>query len=74
MAVNKMSGIRCTIAWNKEIARLGKEYNDANMLSIGQEMVSDQDLLEILNSWLKVRFKGGRYKKRINKLESMLSH
>ncbi len=74
IAANKISGIRCAIAWNKESARLGKEHNNANMLSIGQEMVSDEDLLEILDNWLKVSFKGGRYKKRINKLESILSH
>ncbi len=73
MAANRVAGIRCTIAWDKKSARLGKEHNNANMLSIGQDMISDQDLIGILDSWLKVRFKGGKYTRRLNKLESMLS-
>ena len=39
MCANKVNGIRCALCWNLDTARLSREHNDANMLSIGQRMI-----------------------------------
>ena len=39
MAANKVRGIRCALCWNEETARLARQHNDANMLSLGQRMI-----------------------------------
>ncbi|MBD3217811.1 MAG: RpiB/LacA/LacB family sugar-phosphate isomerase, partial [candidate division Zixibacteria bacterium] len=40
MAANKVRGVRCALCWNAESARLAKEHNDANMISLGQRLIS----------------------------------
>ncbi len=69
MAANKVSGIRCALCWNSESARLAKEHNDANMLSLGQRLISLETALAIVDAWLKAEFEGGRHQRRIDMLE-----
>src|SRR5213082_930702 len=40
MAANRVRGVRCALCWNQETARLARAHNDANMLSLGQRMLS----------------------------------
>jgi ribose 5-phosphate isomerase B len=70
IAANKVPGIRCIVAWDVRSARLGREHNDANVLSIGERMMSIQNAIEIVDVWLKTPFEGGRHKQRINKIEN----
>ncbi|MCX5634730.1 MAG: ribose 5-phosphate isomerase B [Planctomycetota bacterium] len=69
IAANKVPGIRCIVAWDVRSARLGREHNDANVLSIGERMMSIQNAMEIVDVWLKTPFEGGRHQDRINKIE-----
>lgn len=66
---NKVKGIRCGVCWNTESARLTKEHNNANMISIGARMVNGSEAIEIVDAWLKAEFKNGRHLNRINKIE-----
>ncbi len=68
---NKVRGIRCGVCWNKESARLTKEHNNANVIAIGGRMVSIEDGIEIIDSWLNAEFQGGRHKNRIEKIKKM---
>src|SRR6185369_205655 len=52
MAANRVRGVRCSLCWNAESARLGRAHNDANVLSIGERMISEQQALEILEIWM----------------------
>lgn len=70
MVANKVRGIRCGLCWNVESARLTKEHNNANMISLGARMVSDDDAVQIVTTWLNSKFEAGRHLKRINKIES----
>lgn len=70
MVANKVKGIRCGLCWNIESAKLTKEHNNANMISIGARMVTQRDAIEIVKTWLSAEFEGGRHLKRINKIES----
>jgi len=70
MAANKVNGIRCALCWSVETAKLAKEHNDANMLSIGQRQLSKELALEIVDAWLNATFEGGRHLRRIRMLDS----
>jgi ribose 5-phosphate isomerase B len=69
MAANRVRGVRCAVAWSIESARLARAHNDANVLSIGQRLVSEEELLEILGTWLSTPFEAGRHVARIRKLD-----
>jgi len=68
IAANKIKGIRCGLAWDLRSARLCREHNDANVLSMGQRMLAVEEMLEITELWLNTPFEGGRHQKRIDKL------
>ena len=69
MAANKIKGVRCALCWNLETAKLAKEHNDANVISIGQRQVSLQLTLEIVKAWINATFEEGRHLRRIRMLE-----
>jgi len=68
MVANKVEGIRCALCWNEKSARLAKEHNNANVISIGARMVTEATGIRIVDSWLKAEFQGGRHKRRIDKI------
>jgi ribose 5-phosphate isomerase B len=69
MVANKVRGIRCALCWNEQSARLAKEHNNANMISIGARMVSEYEAIKIVDAWLQAGFEYGRHVRRIEKLE-----
>jgi ribose 5-phosphate isomerase B len=70
IVANKVRGIRCALCWNEESARLSRQHNDANMLSLGQRMLSQELALNIVELWLSTPFEGGRHTRRIAKIEA----
>jgi ribose 5-phosphate isomerase B len=71
IVANRMRGIRCTIAWNLESARVGRSHNDSNVLSLGQRFVLETELAGILDAWLDTPFDGGRHLRRIKLIDAM---
>ena len=69
IAANKVSGVRCGLAWNVESAKLSRQHNDANVLSLGQRMMSRETALEIVEVWLRTGFEGGRHFRRVQMIE-----
>lgn len=69
MAANKVHGVRCALCWNEETARLSREHNDANVLSLGQRVIAQETALAIVRIWLTTAFEGGRHARRIAQLE-----
>lgn len=69
MAANRVKGVRCALCWNVASARLARQHNDANVISLGQRMISEQDALEIVRVWLETGFEGGRHLRRIQLLD-----
>lgn len=65
IVANKVRGVRCALCWNLETARLARQHNDANVLSIGARMISLEEALEIVAVWLETPFEGGRHLRRI---------
>tara|TARA_R110002095_G_scaffold78621_1_gene67642 strand:- start:6314 stop:6775 length:462 start_codon:yes stop_codon:yes gene_type:complete len=69
MAANRIKGVRCAVCWNEKSARLARMHNNANMISMGERMVSMHDVYEIIDIWLNTPFEGGRHITRIEKLD-----
>ena len=65
IAANKVKGIRCALCWSDETARLAKEHNNANMISIGERLINNRDAARIVGIWLDSKFEGGRHLRRI---------
>lgn len=68
IAANKVCGIRCALAWNEETAVLSRLHNDANVLSLGERMMSLETAKQLVILWLKTPFEGGRHDRRIQEL------
>ena len=52
IVANKIKGVRCCVCWNEESARLAKEHNDANIISIGSRMVTEEEGIKAVEAWL----------------------
>ncbi len=71
IAANKVEGIRAALAHDSVTARLGREHNDANVLTLGGRIVSDAQGVEIVKDFLAAKFLGGRHERRIEKITEM---
>ncbi len=69
MVANRVKGVRCGIAWDLRSARFSRAHNDANVLSLGQRMISIEAALEIVELWFATPFDGGRHLARIRKID-----
>ena len=69
IVANRVKGIRCGLCWDLRSARLCREHNDANMLSMGQRMISIEAALEIVDVFLATGFDGGRHLDRIKMID-----
>jgi ribose 5-phosphate isomerase B len=69
IVANRVPGIRCAVCWNVESARLARAHNNANIISVGERMVSGDEAVAIVNIWLATRFDGGRHQRRIDLID-----
>lgn len=70
IVANRVKGIRCALCWNQESARLGRQHNNANVLSLGQRMVSLETAFDIVRIWLETAFEGERHQRRIDLIDA----
>ena len=66
IAANKVQGVRCALAWSEETARLGREHNDANVVSLGARMHDEPTALRLVEAFLSTPYSGeDRHSRRI---------
>lgn len=70
IVANRVPGVRCTLCWNLESARLGRAHNNANVLSLGERMVTADEAVAIVDVWLTTGFEGGRHQRRIELIDA----
>lgn len=70
IVANRVKGVRCALCWNVESARLGRQHNNANVISIGERMMPIETALDIVKTWLDTPFEGGRHQKRIDEIDA----
>jgi ribose 5-phosphate isomerase B len=71
IVANKVAGIRCAVLWNEMSARYAREHNNANMVSIGQRLVTLEMALKAIDTWLGSSFDGGRHERRVKQIKSV---
>lgn len=69
IVANRVRGVRCTLCWNRESARLARAHNDANVLALGERLITPADALAILDVWLTTDFEGGRHSRRLAQID-----
>ena len=66
IAANKVRGVRCALAWSLETAQLGRQHNDANVVSVGARMHDEPGALALVEAFLSTSFSGEqRHSRRI---------
>ena len=71
IAANKVPGVRAAVAWSDEIARLAREHNDANVLSIAARFTPFEQISKIVRAWFAAKFDGGRHARRVEKIREI---
>jgi len=69
IVANRVRGVRCALCWSVESARLGRAHNDANVISLGERMIPEDQVLPIVDVWLATPFEGGRHAARIAEID-----
>ena len=68
IAANKVAGVRAAVAWNEEVARLARQHNNANVLSIGARVTPADEIPKIVRAWFDTKFEGGRHERRVEEI------
>ena len=68
MTANKHQKVRAGLCWNKEIAILTRQHNNANVLCIPARFTALHQAIEIVDTFLNTTFEGGRHENRVNKI------
>jgi ribose 5-phosphate isomerase B len=71
IAANKIPGIRAALVVDENGARLSREHNDANILVLGGRPFNKRKVKKILQVWLTSKFKGGKHKRRLEKISGI---
>jgi ribose 5-phosphate isomerase B len=71
MAANKVPGVRAASCVDAYTARMAREHNDANVLTLGARIVGAEDAIEIVRVWLETAFAGDRHVRRLAKLAAL---
>ena len=69
MAANKVKGIRCGVCSDTFSARMIRQHNDANILSLGARVVGEGLALDIVDAFLTAEFEGGRHATRVDMIK-----
>ena len=68
MVANKVPGVRAALCYDNATAVNSREHNDANLLTLGAGLIGNNLAKQIVDTWLKTEFGGGRHAKRVDKI------
>ena len=71
IVANRLTSVRAALCYNVKAARLSRQHNDSNVLVLGSAFVKEKLATRILDVWLNTKFKGGRYKRRLNQIKKI---
>ncbi len=71
IAANKVKGVRAAVAWSEDIARLARQHNNANVLSLPARFASAEESAKIVKAWFDADFEGGRHANRVDKISGI---
>ncbi len=68
MAANKVKGIRAAVCTSNHLAEMTRRHNNANVICMGQAVVTEQEAFEMVDIFLSTEFEGGRHQRRVDLL------
>lgn len=68
MTANKHQGIRASLCWQTDVARLSRQHNDANIICMPARFVAFTQVTEMVEIFISTAFEGGRHQNRLNKV------
>ena len=68
MTCNQHQGIRAALCWDVPLAALARQHNNANVLGLPANYISQEKALELVKIFLSTDFEGGRHERRVNKI------
>ncbi len=71
ITANKLKGIRAVTCTDCYSAKMSVEHNNANILTLGERVISSEQAEEIIKTWLEAKFEGGRHQRRIDKIDAI---
>jgi ribose 5-phosphate isomerase B len=71
VAANKIPGVRAANVTTVNEARLSREHNDLNVLTLGSRILREDEATRILETWLNTPFGGGRHQRRVDKISAL---
>lgn len=71
IAANKIDGIRAVQGYDPVVAKLSRQHNDTNIITLGERLMTPLLAEKTLQSWLNTDFEGGRHSLRVDKISSL---
>jgi ribose 5-phosphate isomerase B len=71
MVANKIPGVRGAMVYSEKTAAATRGHHDSNVLCLGAQQFSEEDLLRFVQVWLDTEFEGGRHARRVKKIDEM---
>ena len=72
MTANKYINVRAALCWKDEIAKLARQHNDANIISLPARFISQAEAEQMLETFFTTDFEGGRHLARVSKISQLL--
>ena len=66
ISANKVPGIRCAVVTNTYMAKLTKNHNNANIISLGGRVITPDEAKDIVTAWYTAEYEGGRHQRRLD--------
>ncbi len=71
IAANRHRGIYAGVVWSEKVAQKAKEHNNANLVVLPSDYITDVHVMPIIHAWLNASFNGGRYAERIAMIDNI---
>lgn len=68
MTANKHADVRAALAWNRDIAALARQHNNANVLVLPARFITEEEAFIVVDTFFSTSFEGGRHERRVNKI------
>ncbi len=68
ITANKHQGIRAALCWKNEIAQLARQHNDANIICLPARFITQEEALNMVQTFMNTEFEGGRHQNRVDKI------
>ena len=72
LVANKYSKVRAALCWNEEIAKLSRQHNNANVISLPARFITFEEALTMVRTFFATPFEGGRHERRVEKINPVL--